>query len=172
MNGLNSLASSKNRGRLWKIHNSPATSTFPSLTPTYIEVDRFRRRVLIVTASSHSVSVKEENLAAQLRETLGRIVVSEGMERCNYAWDRMAKGRLNGKQREGFISQLKICWHVHKLYLINMWYYLYDAVKSSSRRYIFIPFTVSDTSLRLGLLLCSEVFTLDPLSRDKFDSSI
>lgn len=58
-----------------------------------------------MTASYDSLAVKEKNLAARLRETPSRIVVSEGMERCNHALDKMAKGRLNnGKQRKGFMS--------------------------------------------------------------------
>ncbi|KAJ5396252.1 uncharacterized protein N7487_010555 [Penicillium crustosum] len=63
----------------------------PRISPGYAEVDRFPRRVLIVTAGYDSLALEGESLATRLRGGSGRIVVSERMERCNHAWDKMAK---------------------------------------------------------------------------------
>lgn len=63
----------------------------PRISPGYAEVDCFPRRVLIVTAGYDSLALEGESLAARLRRQSGRIVVSERMERCNHAWDKMAK---------------------------------------------------------------------------------
>ncbi|KGO67654.1 Alpha/beta hydrolase fold-3 [Penicillium italicum] len=63
----------------------------PRISPAYAELDRFPDRVLIVTAGYDSLATEAENLAARLRGKTGRVVVSERMERCNHAWDKMAK---------------------------------------------------------------------------------
>ncbi|CAG8908848.1 unnamed protein product [Penicillium egyptiacum] len=77
----------------------------PRILPAYAELDRFPRQVLIVTVAYDSLAVEAENLAGRLRESSGRIVVSERMEKCNHAWDKMAKkGCLDGKQKNGLTS--------------------------------------------------------------------
>lgn len=62
----------------------------PRVSPSYAALHRFPRRGLIVTAAYDNLAIERERLAARLRETPRREVVSERIEWCNYAWDNMA----------------------------------------------------------------------------------
>ena len=63
----------------------------PRISPSRANVDGFPPRVLIITAAYDSLAVEGEELAARLRDTPGRTVVGERMERCSHVWDKLAQ---------------------------------------------------------------------------------
>ncbi|KAF7591611.1 hypothetical protein BBP40_001311 [Aspergillus hancockii] len=63
----------------------------PRVCPSFADLDRFPRNVLMITAGFDSLAGEGEKLAAKLAENPNRVVVCERMEKCNHAWDKMAQ---------------------------------------------------------------------------------
>ncbi|KAE8394074.1 Alpha/Beta hydrolase protein [Aspergillus alliaceus] len=63
----------------------------PRVCPSYADLDRFPRSVLVITAGYDSLALEGEKLAVRLSERPGRQVVCERMEKCNHAWDKLAQ---------------------------------------------------------------------------------
>ncbi|KAJ6157589.1 hypothetical protein N7470_005181 [Penicillium chermesinum] len=57
---------------------------FPALAP----LERFPRRVLMITASGDSLCLEAERLAESLKSVPGSHVVCERMQQCSHGWDK------------------------------------------------------------------------------------
>ncbi|KAJ5510276.1 Alpha/beta hydrolase fold-3 [Penicillium expansum] len=63
----------------------------PRISPLYAQVDRFPRRVLIITADGDTLALEAEELAQKIKELQGWHVVSERMQGCSHGWDKSTK---------------------------------------------------------------------------------
>ncbi|KAB8072465.1 Alpha/Beta hydrolase protein [Aspergillus leporis] len=73
----------------------------PRVCPSFADSERFPRNVLMITAGYDSLAGDGEKLAARLAENPNHFVVSERMEKCNHAWDKLArKGTREWEVRE------------------------------------------------------------------------
>ncbi|KAL2837377.1 Alpha/Beta hydrolase protein [Aspergillus pseudodeflectus] len=63
----------------------------PRMSPALAEVRNFPRNVLIITAGYDTLAYEAERLADKLRQNPDRRVVSERMEKCDHAWDKLVK---------------------------------------------------------------------------------
>ncbi|ODM14948.1 hypothetical protein SI65_09700 [Aspergillus cristatus] len=63
----------------------------PRISPYFADPIRFPRNVLIVAAGYDSLALEAERLAARLGENADRHVVYERMEKCDHAWDKIAR---------------------------------------------------------------------------------
>lgn len=62
----------------------------PRISPKNGPLERFPRRMLIITCAGDSLAPETEELAKNLQQE-GRYVVHERMNGCNHAWDKSAK---------------------------------------------------------------------------------
>lgn len=63
----------------------------PRISPRFAQLDRFPRRLLMITAEGDSLAPEGEELAGKLQQLPGWHVVSERMDGCNHAWDKRAQ---------------------------------------------------------------------------------
>lgn len=62
----------------------------PRISPKFAQLDRFPRRVLMITCEGDSLAPEAEELAEKLQQE-GSYVVSERMNGCNHAWDKRTR---------------------------------------------------------------------------------
>lgn len=63
----------------------------PRISPYFADPSRFSRNVLIITAGYDSLALEAERLAAKLGDDADRHVVYERMDKCDHAWDKIAR---------------------------------------------------------------------------------
>ncbi|BCR84711.1 uncharacterized protein ACHE_20169S [Aspergillus chevalieri] len=63
----------------------------PRISPYFADPIHFPRNVLIIAAGYDSLALEAERLAARLGEDADRHVVYERMEKCDHAWDKIAR---------------------------------------------------------------------------------
>ncbi|BCS22015.1 uncharacterized protein APUU_30240A [Aspergillus puulaauensis] len=68
----------------------------PRIAPSLAEPSRFPRNVLFITAGYDTLALEAEKLAARLDEDPGRRVVHERMDKCDHAWDKLAREGTRG----------------------------------------------------------------------------
>ncbi|KAJ5114823.1 hypothetical protein NUU61_000582 [Penicillium alfredii] len=62
----------------------------PRISPHFAPLDRFPRRMLMITADGDSLAPETELLAENLQQQQGWQVDYQRMEQCNHAWDKQA----------------------------------------------------------------------------------
>ncbi|KAJ5220141.1 Alpha/beta hydrolase fold-3 [Penicillium chermesinum] len=60
----------------------------PRISPALAPLERFPRRVLMITASGDSLCLEAERLAESLKSVPGSHVVCERMQQCSHGWDK------------------------------------------------------------------------------------
>ncbi|KAJ5397058.1 hypothetical protein N7509_005171 [Penicillium cosmopolitanum] len=60
----------------------------PRISPRFAELERFPRRMLVITADCDTLALEAEELATKLQQRQGWHVVCERMESCNHGWDK------------------------------------------------------------------------------------
>ena len=68
----------------------------PRVAPTLADLSRFPRNVLFITAGYDNLAIEAEKLASKLDEDPNRHVVHERMEKCDHAWDKIAREGTRG----------------------------------------------------------------------------
>lgn len=68
----------------------------PRIAPTLADLSRFPRNVLFITAGYDNLAIEAEKLASRLDEDPDRHVVHERMEKCDHAWDKLAREGTRG----------------------------------------------------------------------------
>lgn len=63
----------------------------PRISPALAPLDRFPRRVLVITASCDSLCLEAERFAERLQQLPGSQVVCQRMEKCNHGWDKVPR---------------------------------------------------------------------------------
>lgn len=63
----------------------------PRISPAFAQLDRFPRRMLMITADGDSLAPEAEDLAGKLQQLPGWHVVSQRMQGCNHAWDKRTR---------------------------------------------------------------------------------
>lgn len=63
----------------------------PRISPGFAQLDRFPRRVLMITAEGDSLALEAEELAHKLEQLPGSHVVCQRMEGCSHGWDKQAR---------------------------------------------------------------------------------
>lgn len=63
----------------------------PRVSPRFAQVDRFPRRMLMITCDGDNLAPEGEELAAQVQELQGRHVVRQRMVGCAHAWDKATR---------------------------------------------------------------------------------
>lgn len=63
----------------------------PRISPRFAQLDRFPRRVLMITAEGDSLALEAEELAEKIEEQPGWHVVSQRMAGCSHAWDKRTR---------------------------------------------------------------------------------
>ncbi|KAJ5372681.1 Alpha/beta hydrolase fold-3 [Penicillium concentricum] len=63
----------------------------PRISPLYAQVDRFPRRVLIITVDGDTLALEGEELARRIKTLDDRHVVSERMPGCSHGWDKSTR---------------------------------------------------------------------------------
>lgn len=91
-------------GRLFNICYVPSTvdKRDPRISPRFAELERFPRRMLMITADCDTLAPEAEEFAVRLQELQGRHVVSERMESCNHGWDKHTRAKpaeIQAKER-------------------------------------------------------------------------
>jgi acetyl esterase/lipase len=69
----------------------------PRISPKFAQLDRFPRRVLMITCEGDSLALEAEELAEKLQRE-GRYVVSERMNDCNHSWDKHTRAGTPQRQ--------------------------------------------------------------------------
>ncbi|KAJ5668330.1 uncharacterized protein N7477_006900 [Penicillium maclennaniae] len=69
----------------------------PRISPRFASLDRFPRRMLMITCEGDSLAPEGEELAEKLQHE-GHYVVSERMNGCNHAWDKRARAGTPQRQ--------------------------------------------------------------------------
>lgn len=73
----------------------------PRISPRFAPLDRFPRRLLMITAESDSLAPEGEELAGKLQQLPGWHVVSQRMDGCSHAWDKRTRpGTLQHQAKE------------------------------------------------------------------------
>lgn len=60
----------------------------PRISPRFAQLDRFPRRMLMITAEGDSLALEAEELAEKIETQPGSYVVRQRMAGCNHAWDK------------------------------------------------------------------------------------
>ncbi|KAJ5210842.1 Alpha/beta hydrolase fold-3 [Penicillium cf. griseofulvum] len=60
----------------------------PRISPLYSQMDRFPRRVLMITADGDTLAPEGEALAQKIKQLPGWHVISERMQGCSHGWDK------------------------------------------------------------------------------------
>lgn len=63
----------------------------PRISPTFAQIDRFPRRLLMITADGDNLAHEAEKIAGELSKLDGRHVVSQRMVGCSHAWDKTTR---------------------------------------------------------------------------------
>ncbi|KAJ5918323.1 hypothetical protein N7454_010698 [Penicillium verhagenii] len=63
----------------------------PRISPTFAQVDRFPRRVLMITADGDNLAHEAEEIAGRLQKLQGWHVVSQRMVGCSHGWDKSTR---------------------------------------------------------------------------------
>ena len=63
----------------------------PRISPRFAQLDRFPRRILMITADGDTLAPEAEELATSLQQYSEWHVVCERMESCNHGWDKLAR---------------------------------------------------------------------------------
>lgn len=63
----------------------------PRISVRYAQLDRFPRRMLMITADGDTLAPEAEDLASRLSQTPGFHVVSERMAGCSHGWDKTTR---------------------------------------------------------------------------------
>ncbi|KAJ5768105.1 hypothetical protein N7533_000688 [Penicillium manginii] len=74
----------------------------PRISPRFAELERFPRRMLVITADCDTLAPEAEELATKLQQRQGWHVVCERMESCNHGWDKHTRAgppQLQAKER-------------------------------------------------------------------------
>lgn len=68
----------------------------PRIAPSLADPGRFPRNVLFVTAGYDTLALEAEKMAQRLGEDPERRVVHERMDKCDHAWDKLAREGTRG----------------------------------------------------------------------------
>ncbi|KAJ5296992.1 uncharacterized protein N7443_007885 [Penicillium atrosanguineum] len=69
----------------------------PRISPKFASLDRFPRRILMITCEGDSLALEGEELAEKLQHE-GHYVVSERMNGCSHAWDKRTRAGTPQRQ--------------------------------------------------------------------------
>lgn len=74
----------------------------PRISPRFAELERFPKRMLMITADCDTLAPEAEELATKLQQLPSWHVVCERMESCNHGWDKLTRAKppqLQAKER-------------------------------------------------------------------------
>lgn len=63
----------------------------PRISPAFAQLDRFPKRILMITAEGDSLALEAEDLAEKLENQQGWHVVRQRMAGCSHAWDKRTR---------------------------------------------------------------------------------
>ncbi|KAJ6112003.1 hypothetical protein N7523_008064 [Penicillium sp. IBT 18751x] len=79
----------------------------PRISPKFASLDRFPRRMLMITCEGDSLAPEGEELAEKLQHE-GHYVVSERMNGCNHAWDKRTRAGTPQRQAKARAYKLAV----------------------------------------------------------------